>query len=100
MCALGRGPEGKIYGTNIYGMHLCTIDPDTDAIEDLGYTWSGRELYHVPRPPDKLYVGSYGGSNIGVYDPSQPWNPGSEADSNPRNWGQLGQNQNHDLLRR
>ena len=94
VCALGRGPDGKIYGTNIYGMHLCAIDPDTDAIEDLGYTWSGGELYHVHAHKDKLYVGSYGGSNIGVYDPSQPWNPGSEGDSNPRNWGQLGQNQN------
>ena len=94
VCALGRGPEGKIYGTNIYGMHLCAIDPDTDAIEDLGYTWSGGELYHVHAHKDKLYVGSYGGSNIGVYDPSQPWNPGSESDSNPRNWGPLGQNQN------
>ena len=29
-----------------------------------------------------------------MYDPSLPWKPGSEHDSNPRNWGQLGQNQN------
>jgi len=94
VCALGKGPDGKIYGTNIYGMHLCAIDPDTDATEDLGYTWSGGELYHVHTHQDKLYVGSYGGSNIGVYDPNQPWNPGSADDSNPRNWGPLGQDQN------
>ena len=50
ICALGRGPEGKIYGTNIYGMHLCAIDPDTDAIEDLGYTWSWRRALPRPRP--------------------------------------------------
>jgi hypothetical protein len=94
VCTLGRGPDNKIYGTNIYGMHLCAIDPDTDEIKDLGYTWNGGELYHVHTHGDKLYVGSYGGSNIGVYDPARPWAPGADPKSNPRNWGPLGQNQN------
>ena len=94
VCALGKGPDGKIYGTNIYGMHLCAIDPETDGIKDLGYTWRGGELYHVHAHGDKLYVGSYGGSHIGVYDPTQAWQPGDRPDSNPRDWGPLGQNQN------
>ena len=94
VCALGKGPDGKVYGTNIYGMHLCSIDTATDEIRDLGYTWSGGELYHVHAHGDRLYVGSYGGSNIGVYDPSRPWDPGAESGSNPRNWGPLGEDQN------
>ena len=37
----------------------------------------------------KLYIGSYPGARLSVYDPSQPYRFGTEADANPRELGRL-----------
>jgi len=96
ICGLGKASDGSIYGTNIIGMHIFRHDPLTGQTRDLGHVgWLGSEVYNVINVGEKIFFGTYGGGQWGVYDPKKPWNPdfktfGTSQNANPRKLGSLG----------
>jgi hypothetical protein len=94
--SLGTGPDGCIYGGSVSLRHLFKYDPATDVLEDLGFPYpgGGGQFYSIITQGDRLYMAAYSGSELGYYVPSEPWNPGNNATSNPRNMGTVGGNQN------
>ncbi|MFX0099120.1 MAG: hypothetical protein ACFFCS_06020 [Candidatus Hodarchaeota archaeon] len=93
--SLGTGPDGCVYGGVYMLLHLFKYDPGTEVLEDLGQyipSASG-EIYSLLNHDDKLYIASYTYSILSVYDPSQPWNPGTSNTSNPRKIGSVGDEQ-------
>lgn len=97
---LNKGPDGDIYGSTIISMHLFRYRRKEQKLEDLGRVgWGGGEIYDVIPYGGVLYLGSYTGAYWAVYDPRKPWNPNPESegmaeDSNPRNFGRLGEDTN------
>ena len=94
--SLSTGPDGRIYGGSVSILHLFSFDPQTDVLEDLGFPYpgGGGEFYSLHTHGDRLYMAAYSGSELGVYRPSEPWNPGTEPTTNPRKIGSVGGNQN------
>ena len=96
ICGLNKASDGSIYGTNIIGMHIFRHDPQTRQTRDLGHVgWLGSEVYNVIDVGGKIFFGTYGGGQWGVYDPKKPWNPdfktfGTSQNANPRKLGSLG----------
>jgi hypothetical protein len=88
---VGVGPEGDIYGSTAMPLLLFRHNVDTSENEDLGNpTEVGGEIYSMVPLDEKLYVCAYPGSYLSVYDPSQPWDFGTEEGKNPRGYGRLG----------
>ncbi len=85
-----RGPDDNIYGSSILPLHLFRYVPSTGAMTDLGVcsTATG-EAYSMGNLDGKLYICSYPGARLSVYDPSLPYQFGMEADSNPRDLGRI-----------
>ena len=85
-----EGPDGKIYGSSILPLHLFRYDPKTDELVDLGVcSQSGGEAYSMVNLDGKLYICSYPGARISVYDPAKPYHMGSQPDDNPRDLGRI-----------
>ncbi len=93
--SLGTGPDGCIYGGSFNLLHLFRYDPATGIPDDLGVPFPGGigEIYSLHAFEEKLYMASYTGAVLCVYDPSLPWEPGDLVDSNPRMIGPLGHEQ-------
>ena len=89
------GPDGHIYGGTYETNALFGFDPDTGETTVFGNVAPGRsgEILSMTTAADKLFLGSYIENVVTVYDPSQPWQPGSAVDSNPRDLGSVGESQ-------
>jgi hypothetical protein len=85
-----QGPDGKIYGSSAQPLHLFRYDPQTEELKDLGRcsTATG-EAYSMGNLEGKLYICSYGGAVLSVYDPSKPYHFGTGPDDNPRDLGEM-----------
>jgi len=80
------GPDGRIYGSSILPLHLFRYDPKTEELVDLGKCSSaGGEAYSMANLDGRIYISSYGGAVISVYDPTQPYQFGI----NPRDLGRI-----------
>ena len=80
-----RGPDDNIYGSSILPLHLFRFDPRSQAMDDLGIcTTATGEAYSMANMDGKLYICSYPGAMLSVYDPSRPYHFGTDPDSNPR----------------
>lgn len=93
--SLGRGPDGAIYGGVYNLLHLFRYDPKKELLADLGEgtpAYSG-EYYAFCVQDKYLYMASYTYAVLTRYDPTGPWKPGSETDSNPRTLGAVGEDQ-------
>ena len=85
-----RGPDGNIYGSSILPLHLFRYDPRSRDMDDLGMcTTAAGEAYSMANMDGKLYICSYPGANLSVYDPARPYSFGKEAGSNPRELGRM-----------
>lgn len=64
--------DGKIYGGGRSGFaHLFSFDPDSGAMEDLGRQGGGRvQVYDVLSHPKGLFLSSYTGCSLDLYDPT------------------------------
>ena len=97
---LNKASDGRIYGTDIIGMHLFRFDSRSRELEDLGAVgWPGGEVYQTIEVDGLIYLGSYGGGIWGVYDPQRPWDPrpedgGRHPEANPCNLGPFGEHMN------
>jgi len=92
---LTGGPDGNVYGSAYINQHIFRCDAETGKLADLGKVVrsSGQvDSIHAGRD-GKIYLGSYVRAVLSIYDPAKPWNPGREADSNPRELGRVGHGQ-------
>jgi streptogramin lyase len=95
---LEAGPDGRVYGSSIMPLRLFRFDPVTRKLEDLGNPMgTGGEIYSLLPHQGKLYMAAYGGADFAAYDPSKPWRPGKDRESNPRDFGSLGHGQDRPI---
>jgi hypothetical protein len=89
---VGVGPEGRIYGSSMLPLRLFVYDPEKDSLTNLGRAslWPG-EVYSLGSLDGKLYLCSYPGARLSVYDPKRPLQFGEEEDANPRDLGPMGE---------
>jgi len=87
---LHHGPDGHIYGSSILPLHLFRYVIETGELTDLGQcSLSGGEVYSMGNLDGLLYMCSYPGARLSVYDPSRPYRFGTDADANPRDLGRM-----------
>ena len=85
-----RGPDGNLYGSSILPLHLFRHDPSTGLLDDLGIcTTAAGEAYSMANMDGRLYICSYPGAMLSVYDPTRPYHFGKDAGSNPRELGRM-----------
>ncbi|HVP80011.1 MAG TPA: hypothetical protein VMV04_19175 [Thermodesulfobacteriota bacterium] len=89
---VGTGPDGKIYGSSMLPLRLFVYDPEKDNLTNLGRAslWPG-EVYSLGSLDGKLYLCSYPGARLSVYNPKSPLRFGEEEDANPRDLGPMGE---------
>jgi streptogramin lyase len=92
---LANGPDGYIYG-GTYPLNLFRLDPNTDRMENLGNaSGTSGEIYSMTCFQSRLYMASYPGGNLAVYDPARPYKLGPqgrarrEKNANPRDLGSI-----------
>lgn len=86
---VGLGPDGCVYGSGAMPMDLFRYNPATGKSEILGAIGGG-EVYSMLAHDGKLYSFCYSPGDAIVYDPARPWKMGTDAESNPRDLGALG----------
>lgn len=87
-----EGPDGAIYGTTRSPITLFKLMPGRSSaandVEILGDPMGSKgQVYSWTWHRGRLYMASYGGSRLTVWDPSRPWHFGNTLDSNPRYLG-------------
>ncbi len=87
---LHGGPDGCVYGSSVLPERLFQYDPGKDDLTDLGIcsTATG-EAYSMANLDGKIYISSYPGARISIYDPSQPYHFGESRGSNPWDIGRV-----------
>jgi hypothetical protein len=91
---VGLGPDGRIYGSSMLPLRLFVYDPQDQSLLNLGKAaHAGGQIYSMGSYEGKLYLCSYPGARISVYDPKKPLKFGDGEDANPRELGPLGEGQ-------
>ena len=76
--------DGKIYGSSLLPGHSFSYDVNSGQLVDLGIIDSGRcQVYDTISLPRGLFLASYFGAFVDLYDPAAPLAPGN----NPRRLG-------------
>jgi len=79
------GPDNNLYGANINNPHLFSYNHDSDRFTDIGILYSeGRNIGNLITINNLLYIFFSDCNEILSYDPTLPWNPGNDVNSNPR----------------
>jgi streptogramin lyase len=87
---LHQGPDGLLYGSSILPEHLFLYDHASGEMRDFGRcTLSTGEAYSMANLGGKLYIMSYTGAHISVYDPAKPYSFHETGESNPRDLGRI-----------
>ena len=87
---LHAGPDGCVYGSSALPLHLFRYNPKTDDLADLGLcTTTQGEAYSMGNLDGKLYIASYSGARLSVYDPARPYHFGETPEDNPRDLGEM-----------
>ena len=87
---LHAGPDECLYGSSVLPEHLFRYNPKDGGLIDLGMcsTATG-EAYSMANLDGKMYISSYPGARVSVYDPSQGYHFGEEPGDNPRDLGRI-----------
>ena len=87
---LHGGPDGCVYGSSVLPERMFRFDPGKDDLTDLGIcsTATG-EAYSMANLEGKIYISSYPGARISIYDPAQPYRFGESRGSNPWDIGRV-----------
>lgn len=84
------GPDGRIYGSTLMPNRMFVATPDGQVVKNLGrFSFADGEAYSMATMGNKLYLASYPGGRLSVYDPTLPWHFGTNANDNPREFGRL-----------
>ena len=87
---LHRGPDGCVYGSSVLPERLFRYNPNDGELVDLGIcSTSTGEAYSMGNLDGKLYICSYPGARISIYDPSRAYHFGEAPGSNPRDIGRV-----------
>jgi len=87
---LHAGPDGCVYGSSVLPLHLFRYDPKTENLTDLGLCSAAQgEAYSMGNLNGKLYIASYPGARLSVYDPARPYHFGEAPEDNPRDLGRI-----------
>jgi len=87
---LHEGPDNLLYGSSILPEHFFRYNPATSEMKDFGRcTLSTGEAYSMANLDGKLYILSYTGAHISVYDPAKPYDFRETGESNPRDLGRI-----------
>ena len=92
VASLSKGPDGNIYGGTRINQHFFKLDASTKTFHDFGRDIIGAGEVHSMTNSStgrKIYLGSFTGARLSVYDTDSGWNPGSDSTSNPRWIGQV-----------
>ncbi len=85
-----RGPDDLIYGSSILPLHLFRYNPASGELVDLGRASSANgEAYSMANLEGKIYISSYPGATLSVYDPTLPYRFDETPDSNPKDLGRI-----------
>ncbi len=88
---VGTGPGGQIYGSSMLPLRLFVYDPQKQSLKNLGKaSIATGEIYSMDSLDGKLYLCSYPEARLSIYDPQKPLKFGDEEDSNPRDLGPMG----------
>ncbi|MGN6492034.1 MAG: hypothetical protein ACTHLE_08580 [Agriterribacter sp.] len=86
--------NGKLWGSSIFGQTIFSYDPTTGQYwNSSGVCNGGGEVYGMVFQKGKLYMSSYVGGELTIYDPREEWN--QVDNKNPKTLG----NVNPDLIR-
>lgn len=67
--------HGKLWGSSIFGQTIFSYDPSTGKYwNSSGVCNGGGEVYGMAFHENKLYMSSYVGGELTVYDPREEWN--------------------------
>jgi hypothetical protein len=89
---VGKGPDGKVYGSSMLPLRLFVFDPRTSSFRNLGRASKAEgEVYSMGTLDGKLYLCSYPEARLSVYDPDKPLRFGDSENANPRDLGPLGE---------
>ncbi len=84
------GPDGCIYGSSYLPLHLFRFNPKIGELVDLGRcSASTGEAYSMANDQGRIYISSYPGARISVYDPRKQYDFGNEVGKNPRDLGRI-----------
>ncbi len=84
------GPDQQLYGSSILPLHLFRYQPAQDNLADLGKCSSATgEAYSMANLDGKMYLSSYPGAVLSVYDPEKPYHFGDGPQDNPRDLGRI-----------
>jgi len=84
------GPDGRIYGSTLMPNRLFMATPDGREVKNLGqFSFALGDAYSLTTIGEKLYLASYPGGRLSVYDPARPWHFGGGPTDNPRDYGRL-----------
>jgi hypothetical protein len=87
---LHAGPDGCLYGSSYLPLHLFRYDPMNGDLVDLGRcSASTGEAYSMANYQGRIYISSYPGARLSVYDPGKPYHFGNKAGDNPRDVGRI-----------
>jgi streptogramin lyase len=87
---LHGGFDECIYGSSILPEHLFRYNPKSEELIDLGIcSRATGEAYSMANHDGRIYISSYPGASVSIYDPSQGYAFGEESDSNPRDIGRI-----------
>ncbi|MBP7143547.1 MAG: hypothetical protein KBA71_16705 [Opitutaceae bacterium] len=87
---MAPGPDGRLYGSGYMPNHLFVATPDGRSVTDLGkHSMAMGEAYSLAPLNGKIYLASYPGARLSVYDPTRPLHFGEKAGDNPRDLGRL-----------
>ncbi len=91
---VGSGPDGRIYGSSMLPLRLFVYDPAVSSLTNLGKAaHAGGQVYSMGSYDGRLYLCSYPGAQLSVYDPKRPLKFGDGQDANPRDLGAMGEGQ-------
>ena len=85
------GPDQRIYGSSMLPLRLFVYDPQDHSLANLGKAaWAEGEIYSMASMAHLLYLGSYPEARLSTYDPAKPLRFGDSEDSNPKDLGPMG----------
>ena len=88
--SLHKGPDGCVYGSSILPERLFRHNPKTGELTDLGIcSRSTGEAYSMDTFDGKVYISSYPGARVSIYDPAKPYHFGEGPGDNPRDIGRI-----------
>jgi outer membrane protein assembly factor BamB len=90
---VAAGPDKKIYASGVLPEYLLRFDPADKKLVTMGLI-PGAEAYSMLAAYDKLFIASYTGATLQVYDPSKPFKPGQKRENNPSYYGSTAPDQN------